>query len=116
MGNNRVDARCGDGFDRVDAVGGLELRNRAAREFQGCDVNTPGPHAVTGSAPKRAYSYRRGARSATWLNMAEAKCRNGGQKPASAGLLSRHGNNGMAAAAAVPQPVTSESSCFGKGP
>jgi len=27
-----------------------------------------GPHVVTGPAPKRAYTYRRGARSATWLS------------------------------------------------
>jgi hypothetical protein len=53
---------------------GVELRNRTARRtFISFDAKCAGPHVVTGPAPKRAYTYRRDARFATWPSKMSSK-------------------------------------------
>jgi len=42
------------------------MESISAPDLQSSDAKCAGPHVVTGPAPKRAYTYRRDARSATW--------------------------------------------------
>jgi hypothetical protein len=55
-------------IDSVDAVGDGELRQRSARRIfsDPISMREPACRYRTG-AKKRAYTYRRGASSATWL-------------------------------------------------
>src|ERR1700745_654161 len=47
-----------------------------APDFQSSDAKCAGPHVVTGPAPRRAYTYRRSARSATWPRKTASKMAN----------------------------------------